>query len=572
MEEDSIILNRKKLLEKLECPLVDPNSPEYTSHEINWIDDIKTWKEAKNKALDFMFTEDRLVFLAHDKDSCNGKPQLIHQTIQRMPLVRKVQFNKKATKTEPEKLITQWKFIDDKYDKRYDGRELSSLAFDFWVYRLVESGKEYYLLSANPLTEEYSTIKGMKIEMDDMSGISETFRVNKIATIMIVKEFKSAVRVLPLNDLIKFVKEKKETNGWTAEGFQDYIFTHPDGNIYDYCDDFNKLRVAQFLSGKYEGYPLHIMKMGPVGTGKTTEAEAIDAKFKEELGILEAGTSRMKVLVPSFKEKPANLGYICNCNRVAIVDELMKMVASAMQQHIDANNYFGELNMLLEHKKRLVGSGNDNSTIVKTTAKVCITTNPIKGKNKLVHHLSLLDNTTLSRMLIWVQDKEEVDKIYAKDGIRKVKVPQEEMETYVSTAENIVSRGVIFSNSLIGGRDCILGNYQNSSDNTVFYDFLTIYDSCQTFLVDFDMVRVKEIFNKSIGHSKDAMQQVWKSRGLHHSILILDGLTKFRCLFKDSDISFKSNDSDYEQLEKIILHMIQTWNADLELTNWEGGF
>jgi hypothetical protein len=219
----------------------------------------------------------------------------------------------------------------------------------------------------------------------------------------------------------------------------------------------------------------------------------------------------------------------------------------------------------------LVGSGNDNSTIVKTTAKVCITTNPLKGKTKLSHHLSLLDNTTLSRMLIWVQDKPEVDKIYAKDGIRSSKVPLTDMRTSVSTAENIVSRGVIFSFPHVGAWDCILGNDEKGSYNPYFHDFLTIYDSCQTFLVDFEMDRVKKVLTKTLTKSRDAMQQVWKSRGLHHAILVLDGLTKFRCLFKDSDISFKSNDSDYALLEQILTHMVQTWDSDLELTNWEGG-
>ena len=564
MEQDSISLKRKKLLEKLEQPLVDEKSPDYTTYEINWIENAKTWKEVKNKNIDFLNMESRFVALAHYNDVCKGKPQLIHQTVQRIPLIRKIQKTQKATKVEAEKLLTQWKFLDDKYDKRYDGQEKGSLAFDFWVYRLIEQGKEYYLLSQHPLSEEYSEIIGMRMEMDDLSGISESLKLSKIATIFIVKEHKPAVKVIDKEKLVEFSKEMAEKHNWTAEGFQDYIFTHEDGNIYDYSQDFNELRIAQFLSSKYEGYPLHIMKIGPVGTGKTTEAEAIDFKFKEELGILEAGTSRMKVLVPSFKEKPANLGYICNCNRVAIVDELMKMVANAMQnQHVDANNYFGELNMLLEHKKRLVGSGNDNSTIVKTTAKVCITTNPLKGKAYLSNHLSVLDNTTLSRMLIWVQDKAEVEKIYQKDGIRPAYTNfSDNSREHMPNPEKAFLHERSFSSSIgVESWDCVLGTY---------HDFLTIYDSCQAFITKFEIDRVKEVFNKTVNQAKEQMKQVWRSRGLHHSILVLDGITKFRCLFKDYDTSFTANDKDYDALERILLHMVRTWDSNLD-NDWEGG-
>lgn len=558
-EVEDIELARKKLLEKLERPLIDPNSEDYTSHDINWIDNASSWEEAKKLANNFMKHEQRLVFLSHSKDIIRGKPQLIHQTIQKMPVVRKV--HKKIIRKEGDKRIEDIgefiKFLGDRYDRRYDGNEVDNICFDFWVYRLIDNGKEYYLLTRNKLTEEYSEILGMKLDVDDFSGLSDTLKLNKIATMFIVKEFKSAVNILPKEELIEFSKECKEKNGWDNKGFEDFIFTHESGNIYDYTPEFNLLRIAQFLSGKYEGYPLHLMKIGPVGTGKTTEAEAIDFKFKEELGILEAGTSRMKVLVPSFKEKPANLGYICNCNRIAIIDELMKMVSSSIQTaHVDVNNYFGELNMLLEHKKRLVGSGNDNATIVKTTAKVCITTNPLPNKDTIYNHLGVLDNTTLSRMLIWVQDNSEIEKIYKKEEIRvnsRLYEPK--------SREHSLETGKFLKN-LQESCDCILGNQ--------YFDFLTVFDSCQNFLSECDLQKVKEIFTKSINLAKEPMKQVWKARGLHHTVLILDGITKFRCLFRDYDKEFKATEEDYNNLDKILTKMILGWDTNLQNRGWEG--
>jgi len=551
---------RKKLIEELEhpTPLDYDEVKVYTSTEINWDDTESDWEKCKfyNKIMNDKFETQtggaaRLVFLAHSRNKARGKPQLIHQTIQKIPVIKKVEKHIKAKNPENDKTIVCYKFIDDSFDKRYDGFVIDTLALDFWVYRLIDNGREYYLLSKDKLNEEFSEVTGMCIDVADLSGISDTLKLNKIANIFFVKEFKSAVNVLNKDKLIEFTKELKEKNGWDIEGFKDFVFTHSSGNIYEYSDTFNKLRIAQFLSGKYEGYPLHMMKIGPVGTGKTTEAEGIDFKFKEELGILEAGTSRMKVLIPSFKEKPANLGYICNCNRVAIVDELMKMVASSIQNsHVDANNYFGELNMLLEHKKRLVGSGNDNSTIVKTTAKVCITTNPLPNKPTIYNHLSTLDNTTLSRMLIWVQDEEEIEKIYKKDAIRvnsRLYEPNSREHSLVRVKDK---------ESSIGSWDCILGDQ--------YFDFLTVFDSCQSFLSQIELPKVKDVFNKSVVLAKEPMRQVWKARGLHHAILILDGLVKYRCLFRDYDNEFKAIEEDYLQLETILTKMIKGWDTTLD--------
>lgn len=590
---EEIELARKNLKDLLERPIESEDKPNYSSNQINWEETLSNWEECKDKMVDVLnsnvvnpeicvrhdggaiIPKNRLIFIAHSKDSCKGKPQLIHQTIQKIPILRRIEKIIKAKNPENDKFLTLYKFIDDKFDRRYDGNELEALSFDFWIYRLIDNGKEYYLLSESKLSEEYSEVIGMKVSIPDLSGISDTLKLNKIANIFFVREHKPAVKVIAPNKLIEFVKETKERNGWDREGFEEYIFTHPDGNVYDYTPEFNKLRLAQFLSGRFEGYPLHIMKLGPVGTGKTTEAEAIDFKFKEELGILEAGTSRMKVLVPSFKEKPANLGYICNCNRVAIIDELMKMVASAMQnQHIDANNYFGELNMLLEQKKRLVGSGNDNSTIVKATAKVCITSNPLKGKSKLSQHLSVLDNTTLSRMIIWVQDKEETEKIYSKNAIRpsryRFSIGNEPLPTSTSTAENIVFIPcTVIGKSGMGAKDYVHGN---DGLLGLLFDFLTIYDSCQAFLVNYDKEKVKQAFEQSVNLAKEPMKQVWKSRGLHHTILILDGLTKLRCLFTDYDSSFTANEQDYTDLANILNKMVKGWDTDLEFKDWDGGF
>jgi len=263
----------------------------------------------------------------------------------------------------------------------------------------------YYL--KNELGNEVYKISGMKIAMDDLSELTSSLRVNTISNLFVIKEAESFIKTINPDQLVEFTKELEIDK----IKFHDLLFTHPDGNIYDYSNDFNMLRTAQLLSSKYEGYPLHLFKMGPVGTGKTTEDEVLDYKFQEEQGILEAANSTLKSIVPSFKEKPANLGYICKCNRIAIIDEMMKMVDNAMnntRNSTEFKNQLSNLNFILEHRSRRANSGNGN-LFCKPTAKMIVTTNP-SMKSKYIHEeLSVIDPSTFSRCLCYVKGESHVE-------------------------------------------------------------------------------------------------------------------------------------------------------------------
>ncbi len=529
-----------KLEEEMALDTKD-DTREFSSHEINWKEDLKTFVDCVGFMKDGFSDgyEDRLFFVAHDNDEIIGKPQLIHETIQRMPLIRKCIKIKKDNGQDT--FHTQYKFINEKIDKRFDGRIVNTLNMDFWVYKIIYEGREYYVLSEERLGNEVYRITGMKIAMEDVSEMTTSLKVSSISNLLIVKLADPFVKTINQEDLVQFTKDLKIDK----QKFHNLFFSHPDGKIYDYDNDFDMLRKAQMLSSKYEGYPLHIFKMGPVGTGKTTEAEVLDHKFCEDQGILEAANSTLKSIVPSFKEKPANLGYICKCNRIAIIDEMMKMVESAMgHDNSRVSNYFGQMNMLLEHKDRMVGSGNDNSTRIQATCKICITTNNINRKFTIEDHLGIIDPTTLSRMLVWIQDYNEIAKIY--DNLC-VEIPP---------THNPILSPKEQSGSGIGSRVCVGGINEN--------DFLTIYDSCQKFLVDCDISKCKNLYKTITNLSNGQMQQVWRSRGMHHVILILDGITKHRCLFQDYDNTFTPKDEDYDIVERILIHMVKGWDTSYD--------
>ena len=49
---------------------------------------------------------------------------------------------------------------------------------------------------------------------------------------------------------------------------------------------------------------------------------------------------------------------------------------------------------------------------------------------------------------------------------------------------------------------------------------------------------------------------------VHHLILILDGIVKFRCLFSDFDPNFIPKEEDYIKLEHIAKTIIDSWSIE----------
>ncbi len=147
LEEKEAEEVKQRLEEELKSDPTD-EAAEFTELDINWVDnnfcDSSHWEEIKEKAKDNISKSEKdLLFLAQSKEEVKGKPQLIHQTIQRIPILRIVEKVIKV-KGEESKWIKKYLFIDDSYDKRYDGKVVSILALDFWVYKIIDDGFEYY--------------------------------------------------------------------------------------------------------------------------------------------------------------------------------------------------------------------------------------------------------------------------------------------------------------------------------------------------------------------------------------------------------------------------------------------
>lgn len=552
--EQEIQKGREQLKERLSKSIeIGEESYSYDSNKINWDFslDVYDWENTKNKNLDLILHSDnRLFFLAHSKDQIIGKPQLIENTKHKIILLRKIMKILKKTKLREETEVYSYKFIGDSYDKRYDGCEVGVLAFDFWIYMIVsEDGRKYFILSEKQLPNENCTFNGMLIELDDNAEMTKSMRLKSLSNVFILNDFEPAVKVISKKELIKFTKKRKIRE----QDWFDFLDIHPNNNINRFLPRTELLRSAFILSGKKDGYPLHLGVVGIAGTKKSMGwIETLSEKFSDEPNIYEGGNSRIKGLSPSFKEKPANIGFIAKANRISFIDEIGKMVELEAKKHQEqTGNYLGELNFLLEHKLRVVGSGNDNECRVQATAKNLFVTNPISKKNSIQEHIGLLDATFMSRILWVIQDNEETDFLLSNKSI----IPP---HTYTrGIKDNRINR--------IGGLCMCWGKPIKWNRD----DFLTLFDTCYNFLSDINNEKINELVDFSVNLAKEPMKsRVWKPRAAHHISLLVDGICKHRCLFKDYDSSFKAKNIDYEQAKALLVKIVDSWNTNFDKNNW----
>ena len=557
-----------KVYELLKDEMKDQEYEDYEANKINWLegDFYDSWDKVKghwhkiivpNSKERFDTSENPKVekwfFLAHSNDVIKGKPQLIEQVQKKIPLIRLTSKINSEGKGEDK---TEWKtprylFFDERYDKRYDGALIDSFALDFWIYRITtQEGKEYFIYTQKQLPNETCTLKGMIIELSDFAEMSRSLKIPSLSRIFFMKEFEPAVKILSKEAIVKYTSERKIS----AEDWKLFLNYHKFGTYNQFPEEVNLLRSAFVLSGKVDEYPMHISVLGPAGTRKTMGwIETLSFKFDEDMHICEGANFRIKGLIPSFKEKPADIGYLARAERIGFVDEMGKMVEFETNKHqSNTNNVLGELNMLLEHRKRVVGSGNANECEVQANAKFLIVSNPVSNKPTISAHVGLIDPTYMSRILWWVQSPEEQAFVLEKGVLRFPPTPS---QAHPETKDNM---NVIENRK----KSIVLKKCWGKVDSRD--EFLTLFDTCYSFVSDIDDSKINSLVNMTTQLAREPMKSsVWKPRAYHHIKLLIDGLCKHRCLFKDYDSSFIAREEDYTNAELILVKMVKSWDTDL---------
>ena len=400
--------------------------------------------------------------------------------------------------------------------------EIDVLNFEGWMYLMyTDEEKEYIVISEEKLDLEDHTIEGLHIDLEDCSEVSKFLKIGIKKPLILVNSFeKRRVEIETTEQLFRLVDKLKITE----ETFFKYLLSY-NGLYFRNPRYFERFLGAFLLSSKQgtSSYPLHLMIVGPTGSGKSKILESIDDKMQEVKPITEGAGCTMKSLIPSFKGNVPRPGDLISASRVCFVDEFLRILMRVERE--ERENKLTFLNPLLEHKERRFASGNSEFN-GKMTAKMMSVTNPIWGISQMKYLANKFDNSFLGRLLIWYQDNEHVK--FIKE---------------LSRNEEKIEKGFHIDK----------------------HDWISIYDYFNSFTSKWDNQTVDELFSKYLNYIPQETQEIrgiYTSRYQHHIRCLLDGLIKLRCLFERNK-NFNAKKEDYDSLEEIWRKMIENWGIDI---------
>jgi len=460
----------------------------------------------------------------------------IEEGVIEIPLVQKARRVKVISGQEAE--ITRLFVFGERRDKEFI--IIDSMNHKFYLYRMLVKEKEnletYMVLSEEKLETEEYFIEGMLMDLDDFSEISRFAKIMKKSHVLFVNSSKPSKKIFKSSSSLFKTLDKYKLN---EDTFFENLFSVQSGkhNLYfQHPRYFERLIGAFMFSSKYDSspYPLHLIIIGSQGGGKSKVMEALNERMDENIPIVEGSGSTMKSLIPSFRGEMTKPGALIESNRLCFIDEFFRILMRVEKD--DRENTLTHMNPLLEHKVRRFGSGN-NFLDGNMSSKLFSVTNPVFGTSTMDSLSHKLDNSFLSRIMIWYQDKE-----HYKEITKKTEEDLKEVKTQI--------------------------------DKSVW---LSIFDYCNSFKSKFDIKKYKEIYEAGsalITGLSEQTKDIYSSRYKHHLSCLLDGVIKLRCLF-ERDSSFEAKQEDYDNCSGIWFKMLENWKIGLDTTRFitrEGRF
>lgn len=444
----------------------------------------------------------------------------IYEHPQKIPIATLV-CSKKISKETNEPVSKFISLFGERYDKTKHTK-IKEIESPFYVYRFItEHNQDLVILCSEPCELGDYIITGVVTQCDDYKMLTDSAKLPTKLPFMFVHSFRNKIIKYNNHDefrkrlfYLKINKNNTFNFPFTAKNKgQLFLLSYP---------SWYKWLIWAWLThssvGKFDKYPLHLLIVGDPHSGKSLLLESLHSKTKESKKVFSGAGSTLKKLVPSFRYKPAQNGYLAESNRFGFCDEFLRCLVSAKTtEDKGREESVAIMNDLLEHKKREVGSG-VSSTNVNMTARVIAATNPVRGTRTIENILSRLDESFLTRWLIMFQTKEQV---------------------------KMVRRS----------RDTDLKPFPYTmSDN----DWVSILDYLHSFNSRFNSAMVEEIYNSVKGAMSEVQSDHYESRHKHHISCVMDGIIKTRCLF-ERDMSFGATKEDYEMLRKVWGKVIGTW-------------
>jgi len=391
-----------------------------------------------------------------------------------------------------------------------------SFSTEFYSYFFDSENKNYLLLSLEPIKTMRIEVSGMVVNVSDKMVVGESFQLPSKLTVVFAHTVKEEKRTF--TDL----EIEEKIGKLDYEGLRKMFF-----GVYHHPVWLEKMILACLFSGAFEGYPAHLVILGPPKTGKT--ASIITPVWSAIPDLKQNGQSTFKGLIPSFGGKGIagfNEGALLRSDRICYLDEFMTPITSGGSNYPELSNQFGKINSILEWNVSDISSGLGKSvSVMRPTMQLLACGNFQSGCEDMVQIASRLNNAGLSRMIWYSQNQENIDFLNGKVA-EVMAIPMNERLP------------------VNDGKAIALYDYFKQQGNVSSIDYKWI-------------VKKHKEFGKYI--SKE-MQDVY-TRYDHHLACILDGVSKIRWLIGEKE-SFKELDPmDYLEAEEIFQTIIFSWKT-----------
>jgi hypothetical protein len=454
----------------------------------------------------------------------------IYEYAQKIPIAYLAETTKENKETfETEKRI----FLFGEFPSRMRWIIKKEINIPFYVYRFITEGNDEFILLT---TEQHEIgdyiVTGVKTQITDLKALTDSAKLTTKLPFFFAQEIK--------NRIVKYHSHKEFFNrikylGITTETLFDFPFTISvnNKNLKLLQPIWYKWFIWSWLTHQEKGminpYPLHILQLGVKHSGKSLLLNTLYARSKETRPVFSGSSSTLKHLVPSFKYNPAKIGYLAESNRFSFCDEFLRCLVNTRttKEGSSREESVALMNDLLEHQKRLVGSG-VSSVNVNMTARIFATTNPIREIRNVEDLINSFDESFLSRWIVYYQSEDHVNMI------RK-------------------------------SRDSMLEVFKYKIETN---DWISLLDYLHTFSAEYDMKKVDEIFNAVPDVLTENLKKHYDARHIHHIECIIDGIIKTRCMLTGDD-SFKAKEEDYKILKDIWLNIVSSWINLSSLKNIE---
>lgn len=395
-------------------------------------------------------------------------------------------------------------------------KPLRAVYWKGYLYEMIgDDNERYFIIIPDEIQLSYGRVKGMLVPVVDYKTVGETSKLRTINKMILARSWEVLENYV---DPVAVEKNRQpDFDTLWRKIFGE--FRHPEW--------FERLMLAWMFSGKFNGYPLHLLFIAPPHTGKSTILEMIEKHFPEDPVY---GQGTLKGIVPSFGVGKVKVGEFLKRKRFFLVDEFFRILRRNPQDRDTAGDMVGLLNEILEHKTRVASSGISDTTIeVNPRARMLAMTNWMYGVKSIPDLAQTLDNAFLSRMLIYVmtqkhknfilENKERIKEIGWHPDMLK---PWPELRTLVDWAQSFVVKGI---------------------------DFKKAYQLVEQ-------------------HAEEVPAEaadIFAGRYADHFARVLDGVVKTRYLCHEKE-SLTPDELDYAITDQIFGAVIASWKGDVDIS------